>query len=52
VTMPVIPIEQCGLQKYGKDPTVLKVCEKVAPWLRIPESHIPLGAQSLPEVVL
>src|SRR5207244_3659572 len=52
VTMPVIPIEQCGLQKYGEDPTVLKVCEKVAPWLRIPESHIPLGVHGVPEVVL
>jgi hypothetical protein len=25
MTIPVIPIEQCGLQKYGKDPPVLKV---------------------------
>ena len=52
VTMPVIPIEQWGLQKYGNDPTLLKVCEKVAPWLRIPESQTPLGVHGLPEVVL
>jgi hypothetical protein len=25
VTMPVIPIEQWGLQKYGNDPALLKV---------------------------
>ena len=32
VTIPVIPREQCGTQKYGNDPTVLKVREKVCPW--------------------
>jgi hypothetical protein len=31
---------------------VLKVCEKVAPWLRIPESQIPLGEPGEPEVLL
>ena|SRR5882724_6614095 len=29
-----------------------KVCVKTAPWLRIPESQIPLGIPGLPEVVL
>ena len=32
VTVPVIPKAQCGIQKYGNDPALLKVCEKVAPW--------------------
>jgi hypothetical protein len=31
---------------------VLKVCEKVAPRLRIPESQIPLGEPGVPEVLL
>ena len=31
---------------------VLKVCEKVAPWLRIPESQSPLGEPGEPEVLL
>ena len=31
---------------------MLKVCEKVAPWLRIPESQIPLGEPGEPEVLL
>jgi hypothetical protein len=30
----------------------LKVCVKIAPWLRIPESQSPLGAPGEPEVVL
>ncbi len=28
------------------------MCEKVAPWLRIPESHSPLGEPGEPEVLL
>ena len=52
VTVPVIPREQCGVQKYGNDPTLLKVCVNMAPWLRIPESQSPLGVHGLPEVVL
>jgi hypothetical protein len=31
---------------------VSKVCEKVAPWLRIPESQSPVGAPGEPEVLL
>ena len=31
---------------------VLKVCEKVAPWLRIPESQKPEGEPGEPEVLL
>jgi len=31
---------------------VLKVCEKVAPWLRIPESQSPFGEPGEPEVLL
>ena len=31
---------------------MLKVCEKVAPWLRIPESQSPLGEPGEPEVLL
>ena len=38
--------------KYGNVPVLLKVRVKVAPWLRIPESQIPLGAPGIPEVVL
>ena len=30
----------------------MKVCEKVAPWLRIPESQSPLGWPGVPEVLL
>ena len=28
------------------------VCENIAPWLRIPESHSPLGEPGVPEVLL
>ena len=28
------------------------MCEKVAPWLRIPESQIPLGEPGVPEVLV
>ena len=52
VTMPVIPKEQCGVQKYGNDPTLLKVRVNMAPWLRIPESQIPFGEPGVPDVVL
>jgi hypothetical protein len=31
---------------------VLNVCEKVAPWLRTPESQSPLGKPGEPEVLL
>ena len=52
VTVPVIPKEQCGVQKYGNDPTLLKVCVNIAPWLRVPESQSPFGVHGLPDVVL
>ena len=53
VTIPVIPNNApCGVQKYGNDPTLLKVRVNMAPWLRIPESHIPFGAPGVPDVVL
>jgi hypothetical protein len=44
--------EPCGVQKYGKFPRLLKVCSNTAPWLRIRESHIPLGMPGVPEVLL
>jgi hypothetical protein len=51
--MPTMPQHApCGVQKYGNDPAVLNVCMKEAPWLRIPESHIPLGIPGEPEVLL
>jgi len=31
---------------------VLKVCENICPWLRIPESQSPLGEPGEPEVLL
>jgi hypothetical protein len=31
---------------------VLKVCMKLAPWFRTPESHNPLGIPGEPEVLL
>jgi hypothetical protein len=31
---------------------VLKVCENICPWLRIPESQNPLGEPGVPEVLL
>ena len=44
VTEPTIPQQPpCGVQKYGNDPAAGNVCEKVAPWFRIPESQNPLG---------
>jgi hypothetical protein len=52
VTIPVIPKLQFTTQKYGKDPTVLKVWSKVEPWLRTPESQSPLGEHEVPDVVL
>ena len=52
VTVPTIPKDPCGVQKYGNDPTLLKVRVNMAPWLRIPESQSPLGVHGLPEVVL
>lgn len=52
VTVPVIPKDPCGVQKYGNDPTLLKVRVNMAPWLRIPESQSPFGAPGLPDVVL
>lgn len=53
LTIPtILQHAQCGLQKYGKFPTILKVCVKTSPWARIPESQIPLGIPGLPEVVL
>src|SRR5207248_9836655 len=52
VTVPTIPKDPCGVQKYGNDPTLLKVCVNMAPWLRIPESQIPFGEPGEPDVVL
>ena len=53
VTEPTMPQhDPCGVQKYGNDPALLKVCVNIAPWLRIPESQIPFGAPGEPEVVL
>ena len=53
VTAPTIPQHApCGVQKYGNDPAVGNVCIKLAPWLRIPESHNPLGIPGEPEVLL
>src|SRR4029077_10742341 len=53
VTEPIIPQQApCGLQKYGNDPAAGNVCEKVAPWFRIPESQNPLGTPGVPEVLL
>ena len=44
VTEPIIPQQApCGLQKYGNDPAAGNVWEKVAPWLKTPESQTPLG---------
>ncbi len=31
---------------------MLKVCENICPWLRIPESQSPLGEPGVPEVLL
>jgi len=50
VIVPTIPILQCGVQKYGNVPAVLKVWENVAPFPRSPESQSPLGAHEEPEV--
>ena len=52
VTVPTIPKDPCGVQKYGNDPALLKVCVNMAPWLRIPESQIPFGEPGEPDVVL
>jgi len=53
VTEPIIPQQApCGVQKYGNDPAAGKVCEKVAPWFRTPESQNPLGAPGVPDVLL
>jgi hypothetical protein len=53
VTVPVIPQHApCGVQKYGNDPTVLKVWLKLAPSLRIPESQRPLGDPGVPDVLV
>jgi len=38
------------VQKYGNDPAVLNVCEKVCPGLRNPESQSPFGEPGVPEV--
>ncbi len=53
VIVPTIPQHApCGVQKYENDPAVLNVCMKEAPWLRIPESHKPVGIPGEPEVLL
>ena len=53
VTVPtILQQEPWGVQKYGNDPTLLKVCVNMAPWLRIPDSQSPLGEPGVPEVLL
>ena len=53
VTVPtILQHDPWGVQKYGNDPTLLNVRVNMAPWLRIPESHIPFGAPGVPDVEL
>jgi hypothetical protein len=40
------------VQKYGKFPTLLKVCVNTAPWFKIIESQRPFGIPGEPEVLL
>ncbi len=52
-TMPTMPQQApCGVQKYGKFPTLLKVCVNTAPWFKIIESQMPFGIPGVPEVLL
>jgi hypothetical protein len=44
--------EPCGVQKYAKFPTPLKVCWNTAPWFKIIESQRPFGIPGVPEVLL
>ena len=53
LTMPTIPQQApCGVQWYGKFPTLLKVCVNTAPWFKIIESQRPFGIPGVPEVLL
>jgi len=52
-TMPtMLQQEPCGVQKYAKFPTLLKVCSNTAPWFKIMESQRPFGIPGVPEVLL
>jgi hypothetical protein len=53
VTVPVIAQhKQCGIQKYGNVPVLLKVYENVSPGSRSPEFQSPLAEHAEPEVVV
>ena len=51
--LPVMFKVQCGAQKYGNVPAVVKVCWYIAPALEVvpEEQFVSLGEQNLPSAV-